>query len=182
MGFEEFDYKKTSEVFKEISKKALGFSKVHWASLNKGKEMFLEEKKDKEIQGIPVDSLPVPAKRTKAYPYLLQLLPFNDGYKNIVLSRDIKGLRMVRNAMWIKISPNDAEKLNLENDDPVTVVSIHGKAKRFVKIIEAIPEGIFQMTSYGGDGDSLTAQSLIGNAFLKTASTHVIPVKIQRGE
>jgi len=77
----------------------------------------------------------------KKFPLILCTDYNLDTYRNLVLSREIKGFEIVRNARWIKINPEDAKTLKLKDGELIIVESASGKRNGVAKITEAVPKG-----------------------------------------
>ena len=91
-----------------------------------------------------------------------------DTYRNLVLSKEIKGFRMVRNAGWIKMNPQDAKKLKIEDGESVIVTSAVGQRTGEAKITEEVPRGVVKANFLWSErADEIR---------------YPIPVKIRRGK
>ncbi|MDH5383365.1 MAG: molybdopterin-dependent oxidoreductase [Candidatus Aminicenantes bacterium] len=159
LGKKVFNYKKSSDILTEMKKAIPAFSMISTASQEKGKSFFVHEtgqEKEKFIVLKPRDRAGV---TSKAYPFLL-LSEYNlDHYRNLTLSEEIKGLEIIRNPNWIKMSPEDAKTLDFKDGDDADIVSPKGKIKGIIRITDSVPEGV------------------VGSSLLP-----LLPVKIKRGK
>jgi len=103
-----------------------------------------------------------------------------DYYRSLALSQESKGMKAIRDSRWIKISPEDAEKLNLEEGESVVVESSSGKFKGFVKIVKSLPKGILGASFLLGEDSDFSVSGLIPIGFQESHSLGMLPVKIKR--
>ncbi len=80
------------------------------------------------------------------YPLLLttERSPFH--YHTSTMTGRVKGLKKLRSEEYVEINPVDAEKLGIENDGWVKVVSRRGEVKARAKSSMATPVGVVTMT------------------------------------
>lgn len=182
MGHDDFDYKKSSNIMNEIRRHIPGFTKASYASLEKGKEIFLQEKKKGEKKFVSAGILPEPQKTSKKYPYLLLFDYSLDYYKNLALCEEIKGLRIIRDSRWIKISPEDAEQLHLEEGESIAVESLNGKIKGIVKISASISRGTMKASFLWSEISDYSGVPLLSSSPQASHSLGPIPVRIKRGK
>jgi formate dehydrogenase alpha subunit len=160
LGKKGFAYKKSQDIFKEIKKIYPSFAKKSLPNIKKAdvkKPIF-----------VPLKSRTDDSEKGKKFPFVLCLDYCLDTYRNLVLSREIKGFEIVRNARWIKINPKDAKTLELKDGDSIMVESGEGKRTGIAKISEEVPRGVIK----GGFLWSEEAE----------ASSYPLPVKIKRGK
>lgn len=129
-GKRNFAYKKSQDILKELKKTVSAFAKISPASLEKEKQKFL-----------PLKSRDIAPKIEKKFPFTLCTDYNLDTYRNLVLSREIKGFEIVRNARWIQINPEDAKTLKLKDGELIIIESAAGKRNGVAKITEAVPQG-----------------------------------------
>jgi len=179
MGKTGFRFKDVSAVMKEMSKAIPGFSKILPASFENGREVFIEE----EIRGErkPVLPLPVPsqAEAGKKYPFLMFLDYSLDYYRSLSLCQEVRGMSLIRDSRWIKISPEDANKLGLKDGERLIVDSMAGEVTGLVKISEAVPQGLVGASFFWNEDADFSRIKLFpaeGGAF-----RNVLPVNIKRG-
>jgi len=168
MGFSGFHYKSASEVREEMNKTLPAFSGISLRNFEKDSAFFIHEdkkhedgkehshkedtnkaladKKDKNIKFIPIFQNYLPSKSCSEYPFLLQVEFSSDYYKSFVLGNEIKGVRIIRNPRWIKINPEDARALGLEDGEEVMVDSAFGELEGQVKITGTMPGGVLEAT------------------------------------
>ncbi len=79
--------------------------------------------------------------------YPLWLVPeWNaDSYKSFDLSREIKGLRLIRDSRRVLIHPEDAQALDLQEGDPVTVTSAQGAIPGTLRVTDSLRKGSIAM-------------------------------------
>lgn len=182
MGHEDFKYKKSSEIMKEIRRTIPGFAKVSYLRLEKRKEIFIQEQKKEEKKFVPPHFTPPSEKTSKKYPYLL-LFDYNlDYYRNLALCEEIRGLRIVRDPRWIKISSEDAKELNLKEEESITVESLHGKCNGIVKISASIPRGTVKASFLWSENSDYSVAALLSSSPQESNSLGPIPVRIKRGK
>lgn len=182
MGREDFYYKRSSDIMKEIRLTIPGFVKVSYSRLEKGREIFIQEEKKGEKKFVPPGVTPPPEKTSKKYPLLL-LLDYNlDYYRNLALCEEIRGLKIIRDSRWIKISPEDAEELTLKEGEGIVVESSNGKCKGIVKISTVIPKGIVKANFLWSEDLDYSAASLLSSSPREPHSLGPIPVRIKKGK
>jgi len=182
MGNKGFSYRKPSEIIKEMIKVIPSFSQVSYSDLEKGQKIFAEEKTRKEKSFIPLKFTDSDNRRSKKYPFLMFLDYSLDYYRSLSLSQESRGLKAIRDSRWIKISPEDAEKLNLEEGESIVVESSSGKFKGFVKIIKSLPKGILEASFLLSEDSDFSVNSLLPGVFQESHSLGMLPVKIKRGK
>jgi predicted molibdopterin-dependent oxidoreductase YjgC len=140
-GKKGFDYKKSQDILKELKKTIPAFARISPTNTNKEKALFVDEGEEGKPKFVPLKSNgPIP-KIGKKFPFILCTDYNLDTYRNLVLSREIKGFEIVRNSKWVKLNPEDAKSLKLKDGDMIIVESPAGKMKGLAKITEAVPKG-----------------------------------------
>jgi predicted molibdopterin-dependent oxidoreductase YjgC len=182
MGHKDFGYKNQAAIMTEMSKGIAGFSGISNARLENDEEVFLHEDAKRKKKFIPLRFTHAPEQTSQKYPLLMSIDYNLDYYRNLALTQESKGLRVIRDSRWIKISPQDARRLKLEDGETVVIDSESGKAQGLVKISEAVPKGSVKANFlWDGDPDF----SLVTHAFPASSKNHLvnlIPVKIKRGK
>ncbi len=182
MGHNDFRYKRRSDIMKEIRRHIPGFAKVTYAGLEKGREIFIQEKKKGEKKFIIPRVTPELKKTSKKYPYLLLFDYSLDYYRNLDLSEEIKGLRRIRDSRWIKISPEDAEELDLKEGKDLTLDSLQGKFQGIVKISEQIPKGTMKVSFLWNENSDYSRAPLLSSSLQDSQSLGPLHVRIKRGK
>jgi predicted molibdopterin-dependent oxidoreductase YjgC len=180
MGNKGFPYRNPSEITKEMIKVIPGFSNISYTDLEKGQKIFTQEETRKERSFIPLKYSDSHHKKSKKYPFLMFLDYSLDYYRSLSLSQESKGMKAIRDSRWIKISPEDAEKLNLEEGEGVLVESSSGKFKGFVKIVKSLPQGILGANFLLSEESDFSVSGLIPSVYQKSHSLGMLPVKIKR--
>ena len=179
MGKEDFRFKDASAVMKEMSKAIPGFSKMLPASLENSREVFIEEEVKGEKKPVLPLTDPPHAVAGKKYPFLMFLDYSLDYYRNLNLCQEIRGMSLIRDSRWIKISPEDAKKLGLMDGEKLAVDSTAGKVAGLVKISEAVPQGMVVASFLWNEEEDFSREKLFsaqGNPFMS-----ILPVNIKRG-
>jgi predicted molibdopterin-dependent oxidoreductase YjgC len=182
MGHEGFGYKNQAAIMKEMSKGIPGFSEISDAKLDNDEAAFVHEDAKRNKKFIPLRFTHAPVQTSQKYPLLMSIDYNLDYYRNLALTQGSKGLRVIRDSRWIKISPEDARRLKLNDGETVVIDSVSGKAQGLVKISEAVPKGAVE-ANFLWNGDSNF--SLVPHAFPASSKNHLvnlIPVKIKRGK
>jgi predicted molibdopterin-dependent oxidoreductase YjgC len=182
MGHEGFGYKNQAAVLKKMSKAIPAFSKISNAKLDNDEEVFVDEDAKRKKKFIPLRFTHSPERTSQKYPFLMSTDYNLDYYRNLALSRESKGLRMIRNSRWIKISPEDARRLRLKDGETVVIDSVSGKARSLVKISEAVPKGVVKASFLWNEDSNF---SLVPHAFPASSKNHLlnlIPVNVKRGK
>ncbi len=136
-----FDYKKSQDILKELKKTIPAFARISPTNANKKKTLFVKVGERGKPKFVPLKSQdPIP-KIGKKFPFILCTDYNLDSYRNLVLSREIKGFEIVRNVRWIKINPEDAKTLKLKDGELIIVESATEKRNGVAKITEAVPKG-----------------------------------------
>jgi len=182
MGLLGFDYKKPSEILKEVCKTIPAFKKNSLSGLKNRKEVFIQDGKRGKNKFIPVKSSLHTIETSKKYPFLLQVEYNLDYYKNLTFSQEIKGIEKIRNSRCLRMSPNDADNLKLQDGDPVVIESEFGRFKGIAKISEAVPEGTVLARLLWNEDPQFSVANIASPFFLKTHAWSFIPVKTKRGK
>lgn len=180
MGNKDFHFKNPSEITKEMIKIVPSFSNISYTDLEKGQKIFTQEETRKERSFIPLKYSDSHHKKSKKYPFLMFLDYSLDYYRSLSLSQESRGLKAIRDSRWIKISPEDAEKLNLKEGENIAVESSSGKFKGFVKIVESLPKGILGASFLLSEDSDFSVNGLIPSVFQESHSLGMLPVKIKR--
>ncbi len=180
MGNKGFHFKNPSEITKEMIKVIRSFSNISYTELEKGQKIFTQEETRKERSFIPLKYSDSHHKKSKKYPFLMFLDYSLDYYRSLSLSQESRGLKAIRDSRWIKISPEDAEKLNLEEGESIVVESSSGKFKGFVKIVKSLPKGILGASFLLSEDSDFSVSGLIPSVFQESHSLGMLPVKIKR--
>jgi predicted molibdopterin-dependent oxidoreductase YjgC len=176
-----FDYKKQSDIQKEIRQVCPEFAVASSASLEKGKEIFVKEEQ-KGTAGFSPMKFELPSSEvTKKYPFKMILRPNQNSYRNVSLSMESRGFAVLDNSRWIRMNPEDAKKLGLKNEDPLVVESSKGKMKGILKISGVLPQGMIESQLVWNEEPSLSALSLVFPWSNGSYLQEPIPVKIKRG-
>lgn len=182
MGHESFSYKNQSEILREMSQNFPGFSEISSRSLADDHQVFVREETQGTKKFIPRNPGRAPEKTSQKYPFLMSVDTSLDTYKNLALPRESKGLRMIRDSLWIRISPRDAKRLKLENGDRVVIQSESGKAHRLVRISEAMPMGVVGASFLWNEDPDFSLFPLVFPSSNSNQLLNLIPVKIKRGK
>ncbi|NIM59184.1 MAG: molybdopterin-dependent oxidoreductase [Candidatus Aminicenantes bacterium] len=180
MGSIGFPFKNPSEITKQMIKVIPGFSNISYADLEKGHKVFAQKKMKKEKSFLPVRHIDLNHNKSKKYPFLMILEYSLDYYRSLALSQENKGLKAIRDSRWIKVSPEDTEKLNLEQGERIVVESSSGKFKGFVKIDKSLPKGVLGASFLLSEDSEFSVNGLIPSVFQELHSLGMIPVKIKR--
>ncbi len=179
MGKADFRYKDASAIMKEMSKAIPGFSKILPASLENSRGVFILEKEREEKK--PVLPLPAPhqAEASKKYPFLLFLDYSLDYYRSFNICQEIKGMSLIRDPRWVKISPEDAEKLGLKEGEKLVIDSAAGKVSGLVRISEAVPQGVVSASFLWTEEEDFSMMKLFPAQ--RSTFMSILPVNIKRG-
>ncbi len=177
----DFSYKNSSAIWKDISRSIPGFARISRASLNKGEDAFLREGRKGEKRFLAPKIKPEVEQTSKKYPYLLWCEHNLDYYRNMNLSQDNRGFGRIRNSRWIMISPEDAETLNLKEEEEVVLESSKGKCRRLVKISSAVSKGNLKARYLYKDDADYSLIRLFASLTEEPRFGRPIPVKVIRG-
>jgi len=182
MGHEGFGYKNQAAVMKEISRDIPGFSKISNTKLDNDDEVFVHEEVKGKEKFIPFKPVLAPEETGQKYPLLMSVDYNLDYYRNLALTQESKGLRMIRDSRWIKISPEDAKRLKLNDGDTVVVDSVSGKTQGRVRISGALPKGVVGANFLWNEDSDFSLVPLSFSSSFKNHILNIIPVKIKRGK
>lgn len=180
LGKKGFDYKQSQDILKEMKKMIPAFAKISPTSLEKGKTPFVKEERKGESKFLTLTSRDKIPKMDKKFPFNLWAEYNLDSYRNLVLSREMKGFEIVRNSRWIKINPEDAKSRKLKDGENIVVASPAGKMKGVVKITEAVPEAMVGVSLLWSEGAEFSAARLV--SCFREDSRFPLPVQIKRGK
>jgi predicted molibdopterin-dependent oxidoreductase YjgC len=182
MGAQDFNPKNNSAILKELNKEIPGFSKASNAKLDNEEELFIHEDGKGKKKFLPSRRVPAPGGTSQKYPLLMSIDYNLDYYRNLSLTQESKGLRMLRDSRWIVISPGDAKKLKLSDDDIAWIESSSGKTKSLVKISDAVPKGMVRANFLWSEDSDFSVIPLGFSPSYKNHLLNLIPVKIKRGK
>jgi anaerobic selenocysteine-containing dehydrogenase len=118
---------------------------------------------------------------SKTYPFLLCIDYNLDFYRNLSLSQEIRGLKILRDSRWIKMNSEDAEQLKLKEGETVVVESLSGKINSVVKISGLIPRGMAAVSLSWSEEADFSVFNLFSPTPQGIHFSNVLPVKIERG-
>lgn len=171
IGDGKYRFKKAAEITERIKKEIPGFSRVSMASLDQGKEAFIREEHTVNTKFLPLDCSQKPQRKSEGLPFIL-LSEFSlDHYRGADLTREIKGLSMLRDSRWLWLNPEDAEALRLEQGSGVELLSPRFKVPCLVKYSDSLPRGVVTTFSLWRRASEMSTFSLREN---------IIPVKIRK--
>jgi formate dehydrogenase alpha subunit len=182
MGNKGWHFKNPAEITKEMIKVVPSFSNISYADLERGQKIFAQGEMKKARQFIPLTDSDSHYKKSKKYPFLMFLDYSLDYYRSLCLSQESRGLKAIRDSRRIKISPEDAEKLNLKEGEGIVVESSSGKLRGFIKITKSLPIGILGASFLLSEGADFAANGLIPRVFRESHSLGMVPVRIRREE
>jgi predicted molibdopterin-dependent oxidoreductase YjgC len=182
MGYQGFAYKRPSQILKEMKKIIPGFAAVSDSLFEKGKEMFIQEGKEEKRKFIPVEYKLPSSRIRKEFPFHLLLDYSLDYYRSLSLSQEVKGMRIIRDTRWIRINPEDADKLKLSEGEEVKVGSGSKKIKGIAKISDAVPRGIVVASFLLNEKADFSAFHLSSGPDSDSFPLKLRPVKIYRGK
>lgn len=176
-----FDYKKTADILKEIRQIFPGFANANSSNLEKKKETFIKEDQKGTTKLSPMKFKPPGVETSKKYPYKMIMRPDQDCYRNMSLSLENRGFAVLQNSRWIRMNPEDAERLGLKNEDPLVVESSNGKMEGVLKVSEALPQGLVESQLAWNQDVRNSGFFLIFPLPKGYYPQEPIPVKIKRG-
>jgi formate dehydrogenase alpha subunit len=182
MKAEGFDYKKVSDIFKEVKRNIPGFSKINPADFKSDKDVFISEEKNGGPQINPVKFPAVLQAMSKKYPVFLLNDYSLDTYRNYSMSKEIAGLKRMRDPEWIYLSPEDADKADLENGDPLELLTGRGTLSGRAKITRSLPPGVVRTHFIWNEDPHLFSAILTAVAEKEIDSMRSLPTKIKRGK
>lgn len=182
MGHESFSHKNQTEILREMSQNIPGFSEISNPSLADGHQVFVREEPQGTEKFIPGNPVRAPEKTSQKYPFLMSVDTSLDTYRNLALPQVSKGLKMIRDSRWIKISPRDAKRLKLEDGDRVVIQSESGKTHRLVKISEVMPKGVIGASFLWNEDSDFSLYPLVFPSSSTDQLQNLIPVKIKKGK
>jgi predicted molibdopterin-dependent oxidoreductase YjgC len=177
-----FDYKNPADILKEIRQIFPGFEKASSASLEKGKEIFIKEEQKATTGLSPMKFEPAGVDTSKAYPFKMILSSSQDCYRNLSLSLENRGFAVIQNSRWIRMNPQDADKLGFRDEDLIVVESSKGKMEAVLKVSEALPRGLVESQLLWNEDARYSGYSLVFPLSKGSYPQTPIPVKIKRGK
>jgi predicted molibdopterin-dependent oxidoreductase YjgC len=162
-----FDYRNSLDILKKLKKTVPAFSKISPSGLEKGKASFIGAEGKGKKKFLPLKSRDRIPKVDKKFPFILWPDANLDYYRNLVLSKEIKGFEMVRNSQWVRFNAKDAKSLKLKDGETVILESPGKKIRGVAKITEVVPRGTIRASFLWSDGPENTSSPL--------------PVRVKRG-
>lgn len=108
---------------------------LHKGSCVKGKGVFH-----------PVDHEPPAELPDEEFPFILTTGRFLYHYHTSTMTRRSYGLQEFKPRDFLKISPKDARRLELEEGDRVKISSRRGEIEACIEVTDIVPEGVLSMT------------------------------------
>jgi len=171
MGRRDFDYQKASEILREMSKVIPSFSRLSYSRLEKGDVFFGEKRREKKNRrGNFKIGAEYPSPKGGNGFVLLREYSL-DYYRGLNLSEEVKGLKLLRDPNWIRISSEDRKMLNLEDGEEVELEISQNKIKGAVKTMDNFPQGVLGLSFFW---NKAYLEGLKGQDLLK--------VRIKRGK
>jgi len=182
MGYGGFNYKRPSQIMKEIIKVIPAFGKVSYSLLEKGKEVFVYEEKRERKEFVPLEYTHSPLQTSKEFPFCLLPDYSLDYYRSLNLSKEIKGLRIIRDSRWFKINPEDAKKLKIKEGEGIEVESASLKIKGIARITETVLRGVIKASFLWGEDSDFSVARLFSEFSPDSFTLKMMPVRIKRGK
>lgn len=182
MGKEGFDFRAPSGIMEEMSKASPPFLNVSYTELQKDRATFIGEEENKEKKFLPLKFGRFSVETSKKYPFLLCVDYNLDFYRNLSLSQEIRGLKILRDSRWIKMNSEDAERLTLKEGETVVVESLSGKINGVVKISGLIPRGMAAASLIWNEESDFSVFNLFSPAPQGIHFSNVLSVNIKRGK
>lgn len=176
----DFDYRKPQDILKELKKSVPAFARISAASLKKGKIQFVGEGEKGKQKFLPLKSRDWTPNMGKKFPFTLWADYSLDCYRNLVLSREIKGFEIARNSRWIRLNPEDAKSQKCNEGDIIVVESPAGKFKGVVKVSEAVPKGTVGASFLWSEEPEFSLARLVSSQ--GEDPRFPLPVRIRRGK
>ncbi len=177
-----FGYKKPADILKEIRQVFPGFANASPSKLEKEENVFVKEEQKSAGQFTPVAFKDVAEDVSPKYPFKLILKSDPNCYRNIRLSSENRGFAILQNSRWIRMSPEDAEKLGCKNDDPLVVESSSGRMEGVLRVSEAIPQGLVESHFVWNEAPQFSGLGLVFPLSKGHYPQKSIPVKVKRGK
>lgn len=180
MGNKNFDFKNASKITERIKEEIPIFSKVSCSQLERGKEAFIHEETKEKRKFIPTQThLSLPRTSDK-FPFLM-LTRYNlDYYKSLDLSQEIKGLKIMRDSRWIKINPEDAKELEIEEGEEIELEYAFSKITGIARIRDDFPRGIIGTNFLWNDSTGFSGNHLLPEFNQDSFSLKIVPVQVRR--
>jgi predicted molibdopterin-dependent oxidoreductase YjgC len=115
MGKKGFDFRTPSGIMEEMRKASPSLFNASYPEQQKNKAAFIGEEENKEKKFLPLTFGRFSVETSKTYPFLLCIDYNLDFYRNLSLSQEIRGLKILRDSRWIKMNSEDAERLELKD-------------------------------------------------------------------
>jgi predicted molibdopterin-dependent oxidoreductase YjgC len=107
-----------------------------------------KDEMDSHLRGFfaPVDHIPPQEEPDREYPLLLTTGRRRSTYHTGTQTGRASGFELLVPHEWVEVSPHDAERLGLEDGQPVRVISRRGEAEAPVKVTDRSPAGTVFMS------------------------------------
>lgn len=182
MGNKDFDYKSASKIMEKIKEEIPIFSEVSYSQLGRGKETFINEEVKEKRKFVPTQYHLTLPQTSNEFPFLM-LSRYNlDYYKSLNLSQEIKGLRIMRDSRWIKINPEDAKELKIEEGKEIELEYASSRITGIAKFKDGLPRGIIGTNFLWNDSSCFSLARLSSEFNPDSFSLKMIPVKIVRSK
>ena len=141
MGSDALNYENSGQVLKHVESAGGAFSGVSGQEAVTGSLFIKEGLKGKSRKFLPLPARAFHRAIDTHYPFSLILTYGLDYYRSFILSRDVKGLRKLRDSSWVAIDPEDADSLGLKDGDKVVLESQQGTVVGLVRVSKTVGRG-----------------------------------------
>lgn len=182
MGIEGFNFTSPAKIMDEIKRLIPGYQEIFYSQLKKGKTFFVQlpQKKKKTLFSVNYSS---PSKlTTRNYPFLLVLKNNLDEYRGFSLTKEIKGMRLIRDEGVVELNPEDAHSLGISQGEIVKIISQFGETKAKAELNGTLPQKTAFMMSSSSANSLLKISSIPLDPVSKTPESKLLAVKIIRGK
>jgi predicted molibdopterin-dependent oxidoreductase YjgC len=156
-----FEYKQAAEVMDELGKAVPFFAGATHKALENKDAIFGKSKAAKTraaAKAVKPGRGPRSEKPDKDYPFRLAAEFDEFAYKATALSSEVAGLRRIEPAGSVIMNPGDAEAMNVETGNPVSITSRRGKITLKAILSDGMQPGVAKAVARSGE---FSAESLL---------------------
>ncbi len=194
MGGKGFDYEHPSQIMNEIATLAPCFGGINYQRLENGglqwpcpsvdhpgtPILHINQFTRGKGQLTPLVYRPSEELPDDEYPLLLTTGRRLFHYHTGTMTRKTEGLNRFMGSERVQVNPADAEKLNLNNNDIIKVISRRGEVKAGIEITTVVPQGVVYMTFHFAETPTNMITSCAVDPVTQTPEYKVCAVRIEK--
>jgi predicted molibdopterin-dependent oxidoreductase YjgC len=194
MGAKGFNFKQPSQIMDEIAELTPSYGGISYKRLKTGGiqwpcptvehpgTQILHTKQFTRGKGrfIPLEYKPPAELPDNDYPLMLTTGRSLFQYHTGTMTRKVAGLNIFKGEEEVEINPQDAESLNLNNNDQIRVISRRGEITARVKVTDTSPPGVVFMTFHFAESPTNILTNPVLDPISKIPELKVCSIRVEK--